>query len=101
MTAHYHYLRRGGGQHVRPVLVPVPGAVRFGGADHSPAGGEGGLAYIAERCSFRYRVMGTAAEARTLEAKLKVELSPALNAAEAAKGAQKETPRRLGRVHKA
>src|SRR4051812_42992717 len=36
-------------------------------------------AYILERCSFRYRVVGTAAEARALEARLKSELSPALN----------------------
>ncbi|MFO0876098.1 MAG: hypothetical protein U0840_01895 [Gemmataceae bacterium] len=36
-------------------------------------------AYIAERCWFRYRVVGTAAEARALEARLKVDLSPALN----------------------
>jgi hypothetical protein len=38
-------------------------------------------AYIAERCSFRYRVVGTAAEARELEARLKIELSPGLNGA--------------------
>jgi excinuclease UvrABC nuclease subunit len=38
-------------------------------------------AYIAERCSFRFRVVGTAAEARELEARLKIELSPALNGA--------------------
>jgi excinuclease UvrABC nuclease subunit len=36
-------------------------------------------AYILERCSFRYLVMGTAAEARLLEGKLKNELSPELN----------------------
>ncbi len=35
--------------------------------------------YIVERCSFRYLVVGTAAEARTLEGRLKQELSPALN----------------------
>jgi excinuclease UvrABC nuclease subunit len=38
-------------------------------------------AYIADRCSFRYLVVGTAAEARLLEARLKSELSPALNGA--------------------
>jgi excinuclease UvrABC nuclease subunit len=36
-------------------------------------------AYILERCSFRYLVVGTAAEARVLESKLKSELAPALN----------------------
>jgi excinuclease UvrABC nuclease subunit len=36
-------------------------------------------AYIAERCSFRYRVLPSASEARELEAKLKRELKPALN----------------------
>jgi excinuclease UvrABC nuclease subunit len=36
-------------------------------------------AYILERCSFRYLVVGTAAEARSLEGRLKRELSPALN----------------------
>ncbi len=36
-------------------------------------------AYIADRCSFRYRVVGTAVEARALEARLKVELAPAFN----------------------
>jgi hypothetical protein len=38
-------------------------------------------AYIADRCSFRYLVVGTGAEAWALEAGLKVELSPALNGA--------------------
>jgi hypothetical protein len=38
-------------------------------------------AYILDRCSFRYKVVGTAAEARALEGKLKHELVPALNAA--------------------
>jgi hypothetical protein len=38
-------------------------------------------AYILERCSFRYLVVGTAAEARSLEGKLKIELGPALNGA--------------------
>src|SRR4051794_16109530 len=36
-------------------------------------------AYILERCWFRYLAVGTAAEARSLEAKLKIELAPALN----------------------
>src|SRR5262249_43888853 len=35
--------------------------------------------YILERCSFRYLVVGTAAEARVLEGKLQGELAPALN----------------------
>src|SRR5262245_38037810 len=39
-------------------------------------------AYIADRCSFRYLVVSTAAEARVLEAKLKTELSPSLNGAD-------------------
>src|SRR5262245_35464699 len=38
-------------------------------------------AYILDRCSFRYKVVGTAAEARAREGKLKHELVPALNAA--------------------
>jgi excinuclease UvrABC nuclease subunit len=38
-------------------------------------------AYILDRCSFRYLVVGTAAEARSMEARLKRELSPALNGA--------------------
>jgi excinuclease UvrABC nuclease subunit len=38
-------------------------------------------AYIAERCAFRYRMVATAAEARVLESRLKIELSPALNGA--------------------
>ena len=38
-------------------------------------------AYILERCSFRYLVVGTAAEARILEGKLKRELAPVLNRA--------------------
>jgi excinuclease UvrABC nuclease subunit len=37
-------------------------------------------AYILERCSFRYLVAATAAEARMREDKLKRELGPALNA---------------------
>jgi excinuclease UvrABC nuclease subunit len=37
-------------------------------------------AYITERCAFRYRVLATASEARELEAKLKLDLRPALNA---------------------
>jgi hypothetical protein len=37
-------------------------------------------AYIVERCSFRYKVLATASEARELEARLKRELQPALNA---------------------
>lgn len=36
-------------------------------------------AYIVERCSFRYAVLGSAAEARALEGRLKRELRPALN----------------------
>jgi len=36
--------------------------------------------YILERCSFRYRVMPNAAEARALENGLKRDLKPALNA---------------------
>mgnify|MGYP001029094762 CR=1 FL=1 len=36
-------------------------------------------AYIAERCSFRYRVTADGAEARRLEAHLKTELKPTLN----------------------
>jgi excinuclease UvrABC nuclease subunit len=36
--------------------------------------------YIAERCSFRYRVLATPSEARELEAQMKRELQPALNA---------------------
>jgi excinuclease UvrABC nuclease subunit len=36
-------------------------------------------AYILDRCSFRYPVVASAAEARSLEAKLKIELSPPLN----------------------
>jgi excinuclease UvrABC nuclease subunit len=35
--------------------------------------------YIRERCSFRYRVLATAAEARVLEATLKGQLAPTLN----------------------
>ena len=38
-------------------------------------------AYILERCSFRYLVVQTAAEARLLERRLKIELAPALNGA--------------------
>src|SRR5262245_7977036 len=38
-------------------------------------------AYIADRCSFQFLVVSTAAEARALEARLKGELSPALNGA--------------------
>jgi excinuclease UvrABC nuclease subunit len=38
-------------------------------------------AYILARCSFRYLVVGTPAEARLLEGKLKKELAPALNGA--------------------
>lgn len=37
-------------------------------------------AYILERCSLRYRVMSSAAEARQLENALKRQLKPALNA---------------------
>jgi excinuclease UvrABC nuclease subunit len=37
-------------------------------------------AYILERCSFRYRVMGNAVKARALENSLKRQLKPALNA---------------------
>ena len=36
-------------------------------------------AYIIERCSFRYEVTENGAEARTLENRLKADLSPALN----------------------
>jgi excinuclease UvrABC nuclease subunit len=39
-------------------------------------------AYILERCSLRYRVMASGAEARSLESNLKLELKPALNAAD-------------------
>jgi len=39
-------------------------------------------AYILERCSFCYRVLPNASEARLLEARLKRELQPALNAQE-------------------
>ncbi len=35
--------------------------------------------YISEHCGFRYKVVGSAAEARALEAALKQELSPSLN----------------------
>lgn len=38
--------------------------------------------YIAERCSFRCKALGGAAEARDLENRLKGELKPALNATE-------------------
>jgi hypothetical protein len=37
-------------------------------------------AYVLKRCSFRYRVMGNAGEARALENSLKRQLKPALNA---------------------
>ena len=37
-------------------------------------------AYILERCSFRYKLLGSACEAREIETKLKHELRPALNA---------------------
>jgi excinuclease UvrABC nuclease subunit len=37
-------------------------------------------AYIMERCSFRYRVLASASEARELEVRLKRDLQPALNA---------------------
>ena len=36
-------------------------------------------AYILERCSFRFLVVGTADEARALEGRLKREMAPALN----------------------
>jgi len=36
-------------------------------------------AYILERCSFRFRELGSASEARELESRLKHELRPALN----------------------
>jgi len=39
-------------------------------------------AYIIDRCSFRCKVLGSASEARNLEAKLKQELRPALNGVE-------------------
>jgi excinuclease UvrABC nuclease subunit len=39
-------------------------------------------AYILDRCSFRYLVVGTAAEARLLEDKFKSELAPTLNGAD-------------------
>ncbi len=35
--------------------------------------------YIAEHCAFKYKVVGSAAEARALEARLKQQLSPSLN----------------------
>jgi hypothetical protein len=38
-------------------------------------------AYILDRCAFRYRALGTAAQARELEMLLKRELRPALNSA--------------------
>jgi hypothetical protein len=39
-------------------------------------------AYIVERCSFCYKALSNAAEAPALEATLKRELTPALNASE-------------------
>jgi hypothetical protein len=46
----------------------------------SPRGAKAACrAYIADRCSFRYRVMCSAAEARMLETRLRMELAPALN----------------------
>jgi len=38
--------------------------------------------YIAKRCSFRYKPMASASEARSVEDRLKRELKPALNASE-------------------
>jgi hypothetical protein len=49
---------------------------------HPRAAKEACRAYIAKRCTFRYKMLADAAQARALEARLKRELAPALNAVE-------------------
>ncbi len=58
---------------------------------HPRAAKDACRSYIAKRCTFRYKALAHAAEARALEARLKRDLSPALNASERAGAAR---PRR-------